>query len=200
MPGCFRFRQQSARATCRVFSFPGPIAPTSRVRYQASVPFSDPEKRRAYGREWMRRNPDKARAAMRRWRQQHPEEHRAENRAYYARDPDRRRRQIEASPNRRAVRKASDARRRSRKLQAGGAYSYVEWLLLVASHGGRCAYCRCIAMLHADHRIPLARGGSNSIDNILPACAPCNFRKGTMSEAEFRTRLAAERDQKRPYN
>jgi hypothetical protein len=120
------------------------------------VPYSDPEKRRSYGRQWMQRNADKARAAMRRWRQQHPDEHRAENRAYYARDPDRRQRQIESSPNRRAVRKAADARRRSRKLQSAGSYTYVEWLLLVTRFGGECAYCARIAALHADHRIPLA--------------------------------------------
>ena len=27
------------------------------------MPYADPEKRREYGREWMKRNPDKARAA-----------------------------------------------------------------------------------------------------------------------------------------
>lgn len=48
--------------------------------------------------------------------------------------------------------------------------------------------------LQVDHRIPLARGGSNSIDNILPACGRCNRRKHLMTEAEFRARLAAERD------
>jgi 5-methylcytosine-specific restriction endonuclease McrA len=164
------------------------------------VPYVDPEKRRAYGRDWMLRNADRARAAMRRWWEQHPDEHRAENRAYSARDPERRQRQIESSPNRRAVRKASDARRRSRKLNAGGSYTYVEWLLLVAAHSGRCAYCAAVAVVHADHRIPLARGGSNSIDNIVPACRSCNLRKGTMSEAEFRARLAAEQNEKPPYN
>jgi len=144
----------------------------------------------------MRRNPDKAREAMRRWRQRHPEQHRAENRAYYARDPERRKGQINASPNRRAVRKAADARRRSRKLGVGGAYSYVEWLLLVVEYGGRCAYCSRVAILHADHRTPLAHGGSNRIENILPACAPCNLRKATMTEVEFRARLLSERQRK----
>ena len=148
----------------------------------------------------MRRNPDRARAAMRRWRERHPDTHRAENHDYYARDPERRMRQIEASPNRRAVRKAADARRRSRKLNAGGSYTYLEWLLLVVEWGGRCAYCLHVAILHADHRVPLARGGPNSIENILPACATCNLRKSTMTDTEFRARLAAEKDHQPPYN
>ncbi|HEX6060880.1 MAG TPA: hypothetical protein VF001_02325, partial [Candidatus Limnocylindria bacterium] len=108
----------------RVFFMSGPIAPASPFRYHSSMPFADPEKRRAYGREWMKRNSERAREAMRRWRLNHPDEHRAENRAYYARDPERRQRQIESSPNRRAVRKAADARRRSRKLQSPGSYTY----------------------------------------------------------------------------
>jgi 5-methylcytosine-specific restriction endonuclease McrA len=158
------------------------------------VPHSDPDRRRAYGREWIRRNPDKARDAMRRWRQRHPEEHNAESRAYYARDPERRQRQIDASPNRNAVRRAMHERRRARALGALGSYTFVEWLELVATYGGRCAYCDVEAPLHADHRIPLSRDGSNSIDNILPACARCNLRKHAMTEAEFRARLAAECD------
>jgi 5-methylcytosine-specific restriction endonuclease McrA len=164
------------------------------------VPYADPEKRRAYGREWMKRNAERARAAMRRWRLLHPDEHRSENRAYYARDPQRRQQQIDASPNRRAVRKAADARRRSRKLRSPGSYTYLEWLLLVSTFGGRCAYCANRAALHADHRIPLSRGGSNSIENIVPACSSCNLRKGTLTELEFRARLAAEKDQPPRYS
>jgi 5-methylcytosine-specific restriction endonuclease McrA len=163
------------------------------------VPYSDPDKRRAYGREWMRRNAAKARAAMQRWRQQHPDDHRAENRLYYARDPERRQRQIDSSPNRGAVRKAADARRRSRKLESVRSFTNAEWRILVTQFGGQCAYCACETTLQADHRIPLARGGSNAITNILPACARCNFRKGVLTETEFRARLAAEKDEPPRY-
>jgi 5-methylcytosine-specific restriction endonuclease McrA len=168
------------------------------------VPHSDPEKRRAYQREYIKRTVERHREqskqAMRRWRQRHPEEHNAESRAYYARDPERRQRQIDASPNRNAVRRAMHERRRARAVGAPGAYSFVEWLDLVALNCGRCAYCGIDGPLHADHRIPLSRGGSNSIDNILPACRRCNLRKHTMTEAEFRARLAAEKNDQPPYN
>ncbi|HEX9494573.1 MAG TPA: HNH endonuclease signature motif containing protein [Candidatus Limnocylindria bacterium] len=163
------------------------------------MPYSDPEKRRAYGRAWMQRNPDKAREAMRRWRQQHPDAHRAELRAYYARDPQRRQRQIDASPNRKAVRIAMKHRRRERGAAGGASFTYKEWLALLAQHQ-RCAYCGAAGPLQVDHRTPLARGGTNEIANILPACGACNQRKHTMTEAEFRARLAAERGQQPPYN
>ena len=58
------------------------------------VPYRDPEQRRAYGRDWMRRNADTARTAMQRWRERHPEAHRAENAAYYARHAERVKRRI----------------------------------------------------------------------------------------------------------
>jgi 5-methylcytosine-specific restriction endonuclease McrA len=156
------------------------------------MPYSDPEKRRDYGREWMRRNPEKARAAMRRWRKQHPAQHAADVRAYYARDPGLWAQRLAAAPNRSAVRRAAQHRRRARQASASGSFTAAEWRALVEQHGGRCAYCGARAPLHADHRIPLARGGSNAIDNILPACGRCNCRKATMTESEFRARLVIE--------
>ena len=131
---------------------------------------------------------------MRRWRARHPDVHAAETRARYARDPKRFQERIDASPNRTAVRRAMHQRRRARILGAGPSFTAGEWTALVAAHGGHCAYCGKARPLHADHRLPLERGGKSDIANILPACAPCNLRKHLMTEEEFRARLAAERD------
>ena len=91
------------------------------------------------------------------------------------------------------LRRQLAARRRARRLDAAGSFTVGEWLALVELWGGRCAYCGERAPLEIDHRVPLSRGGTNSIDNILPACGPCNRRKHAMSEQEFRERLAAEK-------
>jgi 5-methylcytosine-specific restriction endonuclease McrA len=155
------------------------------------VPYKDPERRRAYGREWIRKNPDKAREAMRRWRSRHPEEHAAQSRERYARDPEKVKRIINSSPSRPAVRRAMHNRRRDRT-RGQPSFTASEWLALVARYDGRCAYCGERGPLHADHRIPLSRGGTNTIENILPACVRCNLRKGKMTEAEFRARVAHE--------
>jgi len=45
-----------------------------------------------------------------------------------------------------------------------------------------------------DHRIPLSRGGRHEIENITPACKPCNSRKHTRTEEEFRAFLRRERE------
>lgn len=158
------------------------------------MPYSDPERRRAYGRAWMKRNPEKARAAMRRWRARHPDVHAARTRARYAHDPKRFQERTDASPNRSAVRRAMHQRRRARLIGAGPHFTAAEWIALVEGHGGRCAYDGAPPPLHADHRLPLERGGTNEIANILPACARCNLRKHLMTEEEFRARLAAERE------
>ncbi len=157
------------------------------------MPYRDPEERRRYAREWIRRNADRARDAMRRWRQAHPDEHSAEVRSYYARHREERLAQSaeyhRANPE---IGLARSQNYRARRRAAVGSLRAAEWLALVALHGGRCAYCGGVGSLQADHRTPLSRGGSNMIDNILPACARCNQRKHKMTEEEFRARLALE--------
>jgi 5-methylcytosine-specific restriction endonuclease McrA len=162
------------------------------------MPFKDPDRRREYGRQWMRLNAEKAREAMRRWRKMHPEEHAAQSRERYARDPEKINRIIDSSPNRAAVRRAMRSRRRVR-LAGLASFTASEWAALVARYQGHCAYCGSADALEVDHRVPLAKGGANTIDNVLPACGRCNRRKHLMTEAEFRARLESERGQ-RPYN
>ncbi len=157
------------------------------------MPYRDPERRRRYGREWIRRNAEKAREAMRRWRAAHPEEHGADNRSYYARHRDERLAQSASYHHEHPeVGRARGQNRRAREASAEGSFSPAEWLALVQRYDGRCAYCGDLGPLEADHRSPLSRGGSNRIDNILPACRSCNARKHRMTEEEFRARLARE--------
>ena len=44
--------------------------------------------------------------------------------------------------------------------------------------GGRCVDCGADFELQFDHVIPLALGGSSTVDNLQLLCAPCNQRKG----------------------
>ena len=41
-----------------------------------------------------------------------------------------------------------------------------------------CCYCGAGERLSVDHLIPVSRGGPESADNIVWACAPCNSSKG----------------------
>lgn len=47
--------------------------------------------------------------------------------------------------------------------------------------GFRCQYCGRGApqvLLHVDHRIPRALGGTNDPSNLVASCATCNVGKG----------------------
>jgi 5-methylcytosine-specific restriction endonuclease McrA len=75
-------------------------------------------------------------------------------------------------------RRHENARRRARVLGAIGTYSIAEWRALLKKYAYRCLCCGYEGILTVDHIIPLALGGSNSIDNIQPLCFNCNARKG----------------------
>jgi|WetSurMetagenome_2_1015567.scaffolds.fasta_scaffold48889_4 5-methylcytosine-specific restriction endonuclease McrA len=54
-----------------------------------------------------------------------------------------------------------------------------------------CYYCKSRKYECWDHAVPLIRGGSHSIDNLVPACNTCNLKKGTKTEEEFMTQVLA---------
>lgn len=76
-------------------------------------------------------------------------------------------------------------RRRTRKVNNGGSHTLDELVQKFSSLGNVCFYCGIGGKLTIDHDIPLSRGGTNNIDNILPACKSCNSRKRTLTAHEF---------------
>lgn len=71
-------------------------------------------------------------------------------------------------------------RRRTKNINATGNFTNKEWIKLKNDYDNRCAYCNQKSnFLELDHIIPLSRGGSNNIENIVPACRSCNASKGS---------------------
>jgi len=53
---------------------------------------------------------------------------------------------------------------------------------LASKQNYKCAYCGCDIDIkeptsHLDHVLPLSKGGTHSITNVVWACAPCNLQK-----------------------
>lgn len=174
------------------------VLKAKRERYASDAAFAAAV--RAQNRDWYDRNRENRRAYNLRYRQEHGEELRAKER-------ERSRRRYDQNPRaqldyyrqwrlrnlERARNYVRVSRNKRRAVAAGTHFTFEEWEALLVYHAGRCAYCGSTERIEADHRIPLHRGGSNAIDNILPACRHCNRRKHRRTEEEFRALLQAER-------
>lgn len=70
--------------------------------------------------------------------------------------------------------------------EAAGVISESDLQKMLNRFDGRCAYCGEKGEMTMDHVVPLSRGGSNSIGNILPACKRCNSSKSARFISEWR--------------
>ena len=75
--------------------------------------------------------------------------------------------------------------RRRTKLRGNLAYSVTK-KELKKLYSSPCAYCKSNEKISIDHVIPIARGGTHSIGNILPACSKCNSSKGAKTIQEWK--------------
>jgi len=143
------------------------------------------QKARERAAAWYRANKKRAHAAMKKWAWEHPEKVRAYHKKVLA-----------DNPGRRAY---HHCLRRSRELQSDPPDVAH---LTALSQTGHCFYCN-VALLQVaarpynpqrctvDHKIPVSRGGTNARDNLVAACARCNFRKGRKTVEEFAVYLTA---------
>lgn len=46
-----------------------------------------------------------------------------------------------------------------------------------AQFGNCCAYCGAAGDMQIEHVIPISKGGTHAMGNIVPACQDCNFSK-----------------------
>jgi len=94
----------------------------------------------------------------------------------------------------RVISKTAFHARRARERNAPGRFSYQEWESLKVQYDYTCLCCgrqEPEVKLTPDHVIPLARGGSNGIENIQPLCLRCNSRKQART-IDYRPETRAE--------
>lgn len=65
----------------------------------------------------------------------------------------------------------------AKKLGANGSFTAEELLKKITELEKRCGYCLEGEPYTIDHILPISKGGSNYIDNIMPACLKCNGQK-----------------------
>lgn len=118
------------------------------------------ESRRAYTRAYVEQNRERRAIASRLWAQRNPLHMRLKN-----------------------------ERRRARKTHAQGTFTTSQLHARCAFYGWACYLCNVpltMKTLTIDHRIPLARQGTNWPANLAPCCRSCNGSKGSKTEREYR--------------
>jgi 5-methylcytosine-specific restriction endonuclease McrA len=118
------------------------------------------------GRAYYAANKERLRASNRAWIQANRERYRAASREWRKRNA--------------LLRKEAEMRRRAR--MRGNRVTKADYEAILVEHGMFCHICSLVIVdesdLHFDHVVPLALGGPHSPDNIKPAHAICNMRKG----------------------
>lgn len=148
----------------------------------------------AHVHEWREKNPDKRKAQSQRyreshlederersrnsrklWRENNPEKAKEENCLYHERKLELARLNYDPEKGR-----EKNENRRAKRLAAGGTITQAEWLSVLQKYGHKCLWCNKTGIsLTMDHVVPLAIGGTHTIDNIQPLCRSCNSKKGT---------------------
>jgi 5-methylcytosine-specific restriction endonuclease McrA len=139
---------------------------------------ANPEKMRQYGLTNRERNREALRVRKKVYRETHREQVRAQEYAWVRANRDWvRAKSREYQARHPEVRRMKVRQRRARVKGAGGTIPVADWKNLLISLGSRCLCCGATGHLTLDHVIPLARGGTHTIDNAQPLCKSCNCRK-----------------------
>ncbi len=155
-----------------------------RVRAQkAAYTARYPDRDRQSKRDWYERNKASQMEKSRARKAEHRDEINARYRTQYASDP---------TPF--LVRAK---RREEREAAVGGTFTSDDKCALFQSQRGLCAnpYCQAdlsVTGFHADHKIPVLRGGPHDPANRQLLCPTCNHRKGTLTNEEWIQRQAME--------
>ena len=160
---------------------------------------ANPEKKLLSARRCRSIHPEKFREADLRWRKKHPEKVNKKNvirleqyhankeieqekqRIRYANNPEKGRAKIklwrQENPKKRSEQETK--RRVLEKNVSVNDLTAAQWRAIKEIYRWRCAYCnKKTVALTQDHIIPLSKGGNHTMENIVPACRPCNSKKG----------------------
>lgn len=158
-----------------------------RVYYQAHR-----QERLAYAKAYSTTNPEKIKTRKKAYKAKSIDKIRAYRQATRARDRIKQRERYRKNPEyyRQKMARIRAAhpdryreyveRRRARKLAAPqNDLTSAQWREIKIAYRQRCVYCgRKMQRLEMDHIIPLSKGGSHTVSNIVPACRSCNASKG----------------------
>lgn len=163
-------------------------------------------------RAWKRDNPDKVVSSRKRYAKAHPEKIVEKWKRHQANHPDKcaARTQRYRDKNREAVReylrayfqtpegkaaRINGERRRRAKKMGSEIVATAKQITELLANAAACCYCDasfsedCPPTL--EHKVPLAKGGAHSMNNLDVACGMCNSKKGVKMPEEFLSQMGA---------
>lgn len=76
-----------------------------------------------------------------------------------------------------------------KRLGAKGAHTFSQWKETMEAFNNSCVYCGSTeGTLEKDHIVPISKGGTDFISNVVPACRSCNSSKGNKDVVEWYTK------------
>lgn len=134
------------------------------------------EERKAYGHEYNAIHAERIRAYARRHYQENIDYYTQRNRRYVVENAEKCKIYRETHLEQR---RAYNGKRRALKKASQGSFTPRQIQEQYQRQKGECYYChkKVAKDYHIEHIIPVSRGGSNDISNIVIACPTCNMRK-----------------------
>jgi len=117
------------------------------------------------------------------WQKENAERHKNNCIAYRKNNPEKRlkwqKEWVKNNPEKvKEIKRVAKYKRRAGLKANAIPFSASQWAEKVKSYSGMCAYCDTGKYEHQDHVVPVSRGGPHSLNNLVPACKSCNYKKG----------------------
>ena len=131
---------------------------------------NNPEWNKANNKSWRENNKEYVAQKNAEWRTNNLEQHRNNSKQWAKENPEKR--------------KANNYKRRS-CISENGKFEITK-KEIVTIYKSECVYCGSNQKITLDHVIPIKRGGTHSLGNLVPACQSCNSSKGTKTITEWK--------------
>jgi len=112
-----------------------------------------------YAKQWRQKNPDKCREYHKRYAEKYAEKEK--------------------------VRASNKQAKRNALKKKNGVFK-VRYKDLAKIYAMPCTYCGQRGNIHADHVVPIARGGVHGVGNLQPLCESCNTSKANKYMIEWK--------------
>lgn len=152
------------------------------------------EKVRQSQRRWFLANRGQADAASAKWRAENPEKYTEYQKKWSAENKDKinsKAKRYYDSNKEICIERSNLQSHARRSALKGDIFPIALWRQLTKWFGDWCPYCgESNKKLTVDHVVPISKGGTNSIENLIPCCGSCNSSKGNKSMEDWINYLA----------